>query len=138
MGRPKKYTTVTLYRPRFCNDIVEWGREGLTPIQWASKIGVRKTTIQKWKDKWPDFAIAYDYAFEAMESYWVTVLQEMINGQRPGNWQALKYKLSAMFPHWREKSETEHSGSVALNLNVKFSTVADSKFAAKLKPGNDD
>ena len=62
LGKP------TTYKPEYCEQIKKWGKQGDFPVKWASKLGVGKTTMFDWQQKYPEFKEAYAVAKTHAES----------------------------------------------------------------------
>jgi hypothetical protein len=104
-GRPSDYD------PAFCEQVVEFGKEGLLPISMAARLGVTKSTIHLWAKVHPEFSDAFDLARAFCEAYHMERACETAHGSRSGNAPMTKFILSAAFGY-RETSGVELSGEV--------------------------
>ena len=64
MGRP------TLYRPEFCEQVIELGKQGKSITQIAAKLDVDKATVLRWKDEKEDFSTAMTRALTYSQDWW--------------------------------------------------------------------
>ena len=64
IGRP------TLYRPEYCEQLIEHMGTGLSYEAFAGKLGVSKQTIYDWEKANPDFLDAKNIAFEQSRLFW--------------------------------------------------------------------
>lgn len=65
-GRP------TLYRDEYCDEIVDFCREGYSLTAFAGKIGVSRDTISEWCAVHPEFSVAARRAKAACAHWWET------------------------------------------------------------------
>lgn len=82
-GKPQPRPTggQTLYRPSFCQKVIELGKEGKTNSQVAAELGVCRSTLHKWTQDFPDFSDAYRLSREFAEKWWLNIGQEyMLKG----------------------------------------------------------
>jgi hypothetical protein len=101
-GRPSKY------KEDHCIRIINMGRDGKFPIEWASELSIPKSTLDEWKKKYPEFSKAYDLAKSFCERFWYDLARRNAEtGQ--GNTVMIKYILSAAFGLVETKG-TEVSG----------------------------
>jgi hypothetical protein len=63
-GRP------TLYRPEYCETVIELGREGKSLAQMASHFDVTRPTILEWADQHPEFSTALERARVHAQNWW--------------------------------------------------------------------
>lgn len=63
-GRP------SLYKPEYCEKIVELASEGKGWAEIAHTLGVTRTTLYEWGDKHPDFSTALTRAKVAEQAWW--------------------------------------------------------------------
>jgi len=52
VGRP------SLYKPEYCERVIELGKEGCSPAEIASDLDVDRTTLLNWADAHPEFLTA--------------------------------------------------------------------------------
>ena len=54
VGRP------TEYRPEMCDDVRKWVEEGIVNHEIAARLGIAESTLYEWKQKYPEFAEAFE------------------------------------------------------------------------------
>ena len=64
MGRP------TLYKPEFCEQVIELGKQGKSITQMAAKLEVDKASLLKWRDEKDDFSTALRVALTYSQDWW--------------------------------------------------------------------
>lgn len=102
-GRP------TDYREEFCEQIIEWAKEGWTFAEMASSLGVTRQTLHNWKKAHPRFLDAYTRAEQEGEAYWLRRMRvEMIFDPKVNAPMAKLYFANRF--GWSDKLITEHTG----------------------------
>lgn len=103
-GRPTKY------RPRFCERVIELGREGSSRAVIARELGVAMSTMQDWEEKHPGFRASTARARELALAWWEDQGQKGV-WSREFNASAYRLQVMNRFPgQWRDKQSLEHSG----------------------------
>ena len=64
VGRP------TLYRPEYCETVIELGREGKSLVQIASHFDVSRPTILEWAAQHSEFSTALERAKVHAQNWW--------------------------------------------------------------------
>jgi len=95
-GRP------TLYKPEYCEQIVEFGKRGETFVCFAAEIGVCRDTISEWAAKYQDFSLALKQAKICAETYFIRLGTKACGGDQTLNFTAIKFFLAAAHG-WRDK-----------------------------------
>lgn len=106
-GRP------TLYRPEYCERVVELGRDGLSRVQIAAELDVAKSTIQEWEKEHPEFSASMTHAMTLSQAWWERKGQDCLIMGAGATFQASVWSrsMAARFPEdWRENSKHEVSG----------------------------
>lgn len=67
-GRPSSYS------PERCDEIIEIMSEGYTMTAAAGRMGVRRVTLYRWAETYPEFCYALDVAKAARVFRWETEL----------------------------------------------------------------
>jgi len=108
MDRPKP----TFYRPEFCDEVVDFLKDGHSLYAFAAKIGGCQSTLYDWMAKHPEFAEAVKRAQAKSALWWERRLLEFAQtGQ--GNAAAIIFGLkNRAAAEWRDKTHTELSGKV--------------------------
>lgn len=58
-----------LYREEFCDQVIDWGKEGQTPAEWAAEIGVATGTLWTWRRRYPEFNEAFEIGVTAFRAW---------------------------------------------------------------------
>jgi hypothetical protein len=104
-GRP------SLYDPKYCDKVLEYGTLGKSVAWMAATIGVDRTTIEiAWPKAHPEFSIALTRARLLSQLWWEDKGQD--NMTTPGfNASVWSRSMAARFPaDWREVKGSEISG----------------------------
>jgi transposase len=107
-GRP------TLYDPKHGEAIIGYLREGYSITAAAGKLLVSRDTVYAWAEQHPEFSDALNAARAAAAAWWEDRLRDVAE-KNEGNATAAIFGLkNRAAEEWRDKTETEHSGSVEL------------------------
>lgn len=104
-GRP------SLYKPSYCDDVIEYGKQGKSIAWMAATIGVDRTTIEiAWPQAHPEFSISLTQARLLSQLWWEDAGQS--NLVTPGfSASVWSRSMAARFPaDWREVKGNEISG----------------------------
>jgi hypothetical protein len=104
LGRP------TDYRPEFCEQVIEFGREGKSYTQIAARLDVAKSTLYLWMERHPDFSDAMTRARDLAQSWFEDKGQDglIMSGFNASLWAK---QVSARFPDdYTERQKRELSG----------------------------
>ena len=63
-GRPSSY------KPEYCEQVIELGSKGMSPVQIAVELGVPRTTMLSWADVHEEFSTALTRAKEHEQAWW--------------------------------------------------------------------
>lgn len=109
-GRP------TDYRPEYCEQVVELGREGRSYTQIAARMDIAKSTLYLWMDAHPEFSDAMTRARELAQCWFEDKGQGGL--ETPGfNASLWAKQVSARFPDdYTERSKRELSGAEGKDL----------------------
>lgn len=69
-GNPPWRPLIPLYKPRYCQKVIDWGKKGWTETQMAVAIGVTRAAMRKWRFTHPEFGEALAYANDCAKAYW--------------------------------------------------------------------
>lgn len=104
----------TLYDPSRLATYQGWAREGFTDIEIAKKIGVSRSTITYWKQKYPEFAEALR---EGKEDVDFRVENALFDKALAGDTTAMIFWLKNRQPaKYRDKHEIENSGKIVIKI----------------------
>ena len=104
------------YRDEVCEQVVVLGAEGKSECQISAAIGVRRTTMRSWADRYPEFSSALTRAKELEQNWWETAGQ---GGLSDKNFNANLWNktMSARFrAEYGDKSSIEHTGKDGKDL----------------------
>ena len=127
MGRP------TLYKPEFCEQVIELGKQGKSITQIAAKLDVDKATVLRWKDEKEDFSTAMSRALTYSQEWWENEAQL---GLKDRNFNAAiwhKSVTSRFREDYAEKREEGPSITIVTNSAVDVRQLdADSRDALRM------
>ncbi len=105
-GRP------TGYRRAYCDEIIDFLKDGYSLQAFAGRIGVTRRCLYHWIDKYPDFAEAAQKAQARSALWWERRMLDFAQtGQ--GNASAIIFGLkNRAADEWRDKTHAELSGRV--------------------------
>ncbi len=100
----------TLYRPEYCDEIVECLKDGHSVAVFAGKIGVAHRSIYQWTAAHPEFADAVKRAQAKSVLWWERRLLDLAQKGR-GNARAVIFGLkNRACEHWRDSNHAQMSG----------------------------
>ncbi|MGD0252390.1 MAG: hypothetical protein ABSC01_06795 [Verrucomicrobiota bacterium] len=118
-GRP------TLYKPEYCERVIELGRQGQSLHQMSADLDVSFVTLTAWRDKYPEFQAAITRARELSQAWWEDLGQKGCT-DRDFNAQAYRLQMINRFPDsWRDKTDLAHSGLLNTNTPVERMSADD-------------
>lgn len=88
VGRP------TSYKKRYCQDIIEFAKEGKLPIIWSRELMVAQSTFTLWRNKHPEFMSAWQIAKDIAQAHMTDIGVEADNAVDLAK---AKFFLSAAF-----------------------------------------
>lgn len=111
-GRPSTYD------PKYCEMVIDLGKQGKSEVQISAGIDVPRTTMRSWAEQHPEFSSALTRAKELEQAWWEDAAQKGTAQSKigPAVWNK---SVSARF---REDYTERHevSGSVTVEI-VRFS-----------------
>ena len=101
-----------LYRDDYCDEVVDFLKDGRSLAAFGGHIGVSRETLYRWMRTQPEFAEAVKRAQAKSILWWeLRILDLAQTGQ--GNAAAITFGLKNRAPEdWRDKTHTELSGTV--------------------------
>jgi len=116
-GRPSKYD------PKYCDEVIKVMGEGLSLTAFAGRIGVDRSTIDEWRNNFPEFSLA---CRKGQAKRTERLEMGMLDPDMPGPAvNARRFALANAAPEeWREKQQLEHTGAEGqpLSIGVQFLT----------------
>ena len=70
----------SLYKKRYCEEIVDHMREGKTALEFASKIGVAQSVIFFWANKHEEFKKAYQLGQTYLQAHTIKIFRGWATG----------------------------------------------------------
>ena len=67
---PAKIGRPSLYKPEFCETVIELGKQGKSITQMAAKLDVDKATVLRWRDEKEEFCTALTRALTYSQDWW--------------------------------------------------------------------
>ena len=123
-GRPTKY------KPHYCDEIIELGKQGKSRVQCATYFEVHTDTLYEWANVHSEFSEAFKKAKDFAESYWENKIHDMMeSGELSQVSPTYMFYMKCRFG-WRDKDPTQINldaktdGDVSFNFNA----VEDSEF----------
>ena len=75
-GRP------SLYKPEYCERVVELGKLGYSPMQIAAYLDIDRSTLYDWSDKYPEFSTSLKRAKVYEQAWWEQMgMQGLVSGK---------------------------------------------------------
>lgn len=112
-GRPTKYD------PAYCDEVREFLKDGYSVAAFAGYIGVAVSTVNLWINTHPDFSDAVKAGQAAATLWWEKQARGIASGAQDGNPTLVIFGLkNRAADQWRDKTETEHSGGMTLNVGT--------------------
>jgi hypothetical protein len=109
MARP------TEYKQEYCQQVIEYGKQGKSLTWMASELGVTKKTIHNWMEAFPEFLHAMEESRAHSQRWWEDAGQvNMLLAQGAGSFNASVWSrsMAARFPEdWRESKGVELTGA---------------------------
>lgn len=104
MARP------TVYKPEYCDVVVDLGRQGKSVVQMACAIDVVRSTLYEWCKDHPEFSDAFTRAKQLSQDWWETQAQCGLTADK-FNAQLWSRSMAARFPEdYQERKGVELSG----------------------------
>ena len=109
------------YKPEYCEQIIQWGKQGKSKAWLAATLGVSRNTMFGWASEHPEFMKALELSGELAQLWWEDAGQTGM--QAPGfNAAIWSRSMAARFPaDWRESKEAKlvgHDGG-AIKIDVQ-------------------
>ena len=112
-GRPSTYDEA------YCQEAIEFLKDGYSVAAFAGKIGVAKSTIYEWEKNHPEFSDAIKIG-QAGAVYWWETANRKLATTGEGNATACVFGLkNRASDEWRDKTEQEVSGELTVNKVVR-------------------
>ena len=86
----------TKYDPAMCDRVRAMGQLGQFPEEWMADLGIGRTSLYAWANKYPEFGEAVDIAWYLCAAYWSKWLRENI--AHPNAKASIVAKITSRFP----------------------------------------
>lgn len=120
-GRP------SLYKPEYCDRVIEMGAMGKSRVQMAANLGVSRNTLDTWVAQHEDFLEAMTRADTLAQDWWEQAGQDgvFLDGRRVDTalW---KVVMQARFRNdYTERTIVEGNPDAPLTIRIRDLTVGD-------------
>lgn len=119
VGRPTKY------KPEYCSQIIELGKEGKSIAQMASFFDVDKASIFRWAEDNEDFRTALARAKAHSQTWWEDKAQAHLSSRDFNAQLWLKSVASRFRDDYTERQQTELSGPNGAPVQVQQQSTVD-------------
>ena len=107
-GRP------SLYKPEYCEQVIEHGKQGLSEVEIACAMDITRTTMRSWADQHPEFSSALTRAKEFEQAWFEKVGREALFADK-FNAPVWKKSVEARFrDDYTERKEVENKGALEI------------------------
>lgn len=108
VGRP------TLYKPEYCDVVVDLGKQGYSLIQMCAHFDITRQTIDNWSENNPEFLEALSRAKVHCQHWWESMAQTgMLLGSGGFNAAVWKKSMEARFrDDYTERKEVHNTGEL--------------------------
>lgn len=129
MARPSEY------KPQYCEEVLEWMRQGYSVSGFAGKVSVSRQTVYNWADQHPEFLDALNDAKALSAAWWEDRARAVAMGEE-GNAAVTIFGLkNRVALDWRERVtvqgdkdadpiQHEHSGAAVSALKGLVDSIA--------------
>ena len=126
MGRPG------IYSQAIADKVLGYVRKGLTYDRAAEAVGVSPRTIESWRDRKPEFAVALKKARRDLESECLDTIRQA--GEK--SWQARAWIAERVFGYAQPSSRVEVAGAIAHGATPQLAQMLAGLNIAPPKQGN--
>lgn len=110
----------TLYRPEYCQLVIEEMKTGASIVSFAAKIGVHRDTIFHWAKTIPEFSDSLKQAQLISQAWWENLMRATAAGQAKGNLGAQIFWMKNRFrDDWKDRYDHEIMPVAAENEILK-------------------
>lgn len=108
VGRPTKY------KPEYCQEAIDFMRQGKSIVQLSAFIDIPVRTIYQWEEDHAEFSHALKRARELSQSAWESKLEDMIFMGKEVNAPLAKLLMANRFG-WSDKKEVKQEISAEVS-----------------------
>lgn len=121
VGRPTKY------KPEYCEQIIELGKQGKSIAQMAAHFDVDKASIYDWAASQEDFSTALARAKAHSQTWWENKAQENMDNRNFNAQLWLKSVASRFREDYTEKQVTELTGADGGAVKIESTSKIDAR-----------
>ena len=105
----------TKYEPEMCDRLRAMGEQGMWPEEWMAHLGIGRSTMYNWANRYPEFGEAVDIAWYLCAAFWSKWMRDNIT--HPNAKASIVAKVSARFPSlWGKNPIITHEHFMERNL----------------------
>lgn len=113
-----------IYKPEFCEKVIELGELGASLTEMAASIGVRASAFNNWRKKYPEFEEAVEHAQMLSQTWWEKTGRSRVFNDDPFNATAYIFTMKNMFREtWADVRETRMTGHDGGAIKVEATTI---------------
>jgi transposase len=124
---PKKLGRPSKYKPEYCEQIIELGKQGKSIAQMAATFDVDKASIYRWAEESEDFRTALARARAHSQNWWEEAAQNNIGNKNFNAQIWLKSVASRFRDDYTEKQITEVTGANSGAIKIETTTKLDTR-----------
>lgn len=121
-----------IYSQAIADKVLGYVRKGLTYDRAAEAVGVSPRTIESWRDRKPDFAVALKKARRDLESECLDTIRQA--GEK--SWQARAWIAERVFGYAQPSARVEVAGAIAHGATPQLAQMLAGLNIAPPKQGN--
>lgn len=127
----------TLYRPEYCQLVIDEMKTGASVVSFAAKIGVHRETVFQWARTIPEFSASLKQAQQIAQAWWENLMRATAAGQAKGNLGAQIFWMKNRFREdWKDRYDHEIMPVTAENEILK--TIPSEDLAKLISKVTDD
>jgi hypothetical protein len=105
-ANPQKAGRPTKYLPKYCTQVIAWGKEGKSREWICANLDIVVQTMANWEAQHPEFLEAMELSLLQAQMWWEDAGQNGMTKDGPFNAAIWNRSMSARFPKsWRDKLE---------------------------------
>jgi len=105
VGRPTKY------EERFCEELIEASKQGLSHRAFCGKIGISPDTFYRWQKEHERFSDSIKVAKECLHHFWEDLGLDLVRGKVVGSGTAFVWMTKNVLK-WRDHQNIDVSGEL--------------------------
>jgi hypothetical protein len=114
-GRP------TDYKPEFCEQVIEFGKQGMSKAEMCLELDICHQTMTNWSEEYPEFLAAVKKAIQYSQGWWEMRGRKATFSSEGFNATSYIFNMKNRFKEdWSDTSKQELTGKDGAPLGVKF------------------